>query len=377
VHICARGVQRSRGLRVGFLSVLLCIFFALAVGKAVEGKALRRSGEPLRVGVAGTEPFVVFKNSVMEGVSVEIWQALAAQAGWSYSLNYYDNVPKALDALTDGEIDVVIGPISITAERARYARFSQPYFQSSLSIMSRTEQPTIWERFVAFFNKSFLVAAGILLFILALVGTLIWLAERRAPMAPFPHKAVRGIASGVWFAIVTMSTVGYGDIAPKTLLGRLVTGIWIIVSVIAATSLVAGIASALTLFGMRMTSIATAEQLSGRSVAVVADSPGEAFAERYGARLVDIGSLEEGYKLLKNRNVDALVFDRPQLLYFLKSKPDQSVAVSSAEYMRQNYGFALPLASRLLHTMNVNLLLLQESGRVDRIIRGWLGADIQ
>ena len=134
----------------------------------------------------------------------------------------YENVPEALKALESGALDVVVGPVSITAERATQVRFSQPYFQSSLSILSRTETPGIWGRIAPFFSTSFFTAVGILLCILAVVGALVWLLGRRAGNEAFPRDPVRGIANGIWFAIVTMSTVGYGDLAPKTLLGRLI-----------------------------------------------------------------------------------------------------------------------------------------------------------
>lgn len=329
--------------------------------------------ETLRVGVAGSEPFVVNRAGSMEGISVEIWQALAARTGWSYRLEPYETVPHALEALSSGAVDLVIGPVSITAERTRLVRFSQPYFQSSLSILSRTEGLTLWQRVAPFFNKGFYYAIGVLLLVLTLVGTVIWLAERRAPETSFPHQPGRGIANGIWFAVVTMSTVGYGDLAPKTRLGRTVTGVWIIISIITASSLVAGIASTLTLTGLKTTVITTAEQLAGKTVAVLADSPGEEFAQRYSARMRGVESLASGYELLSRRDVDAVVFDRPQLLYFLRQRRDSQVAVSDAEHMRQNYGFALPLSSDLAHPVNVNLLQLEESGRVDRIVGAWLG----
>lgn len=226
-----------------------------------------------------------------------------------------------------------------------------------------------------FFDSAFYYAVGILLLILTLVGALVWLAERRAPETHFPNQPARGIANGIWFAIVTMSTVGYGDFAPKTRLGRAVTGVWIIISVITASSLVAGIASTLTLTGLRTTVIATAEQLSGRTVAVLSNSPGEVFGRRYGARLRGVESLDKGFDLLDQGAVDAVVFDRPQLLYFLQQRHDPHLSVATAEYMRQNYGFAVSLSSDLAHAMNVNLLQLKESGRVDRIIEAWLGED--
>ena len=323
--------------------------------------------------MAGSEPFVVTAGGRLEGISVEIWQAVAADAGWRYTLQPYANVPHALEALAAGAVDLVIGPVSITAERARSARFSQPYYQSSLSILSPAGSLSWWQRLEPFFNAAFYYSAGFLLIVLTIVGTLVWLAERRAPDSQFPRTPRHGIANGIWFAVVTMSTVGYGDLAPKTRLGRAVTGVWILISVVAASSLVAAIGSTLTLSGLRTSGVRTAEDLSARTVASLTGSPAEDFARRYGARVRGIESLEQGYQLLRDQAVDAVVFDRPQLLYFLQHHRDSRLSISTAEYMQQNYGFALPLGSQLAHPINVNLLQLQEAGRVERIVRAWLG----
>jgi polar amino acid transport system substrate-binding protein len=360
---------------------LACLWF-LGVGLfASSANAAQSAAQPhplqpvLRVGVAGSEPFVVNRAGSFEGVAVEIWQALAANAGWRGHFDSFRNVPEALDALAKGTVDVVVGPVSITAERARFARFSQPYFSSSLSILSRTEPPTFWQRLAPFFSGSFYIAVIFFVSVLALVGTLIWLAERHAPQTGFAHEPGRGIANGIWFAIVTMSTVGYGDLAPRTLLGRMVTATWIVISIVTATSLIAGIASTLTLTGMQRNSIETADQLRGRRVAVIPDSPGQPFAERHGANPVGVASLDQGFAFLKQQAVDAMVFDRPQLLYILKERGESSLAVSRSNYARQNYGFAVQLSSPLISEINVRLLELQESGRVDRIVRAWLGED--
>jgi polar amino acid transport system substrate-binding protein len=163
--------------------------------------------------------------------------------------------------------------------------------------------------------------------------------------------------------------------APRTVMGRLVTAVWIVISVIAATSLVAGIASTLTLTGIGVEVIATADQLRGRNVAALFQSPGEAFATRHGARVRRVDSLADGYQLLEQRTVDALVYDRPQLQYFLTRQNPLGLAVSPAEYEQQNYGFALALDSKLQHDLNLQVLRLRESGMIDRIAGRWLGEE--
>ena len=313
----------------------------------------------------------------MEGICVEIWRELATQMGQRYEFRPYESVPVALDALASNQVDLLVGPVSVTAERARRVRFLQPYYQSSLSILSRSEGLSMWERVAPFFATPFYYGIGVLLFVLSIVGTLVWLAERRAPHTNFPRDPARGIANGIWFAIVTMSTVGYGDLTPKTRLGRAVTSLWIVISVITASSLVAGIASTLTLTGLRTSVVSTAVQLRGKKVAVLANSPGEGFARDNGAWLRAVNSLDEAYGLLTNRSVAAVVFGRPQLLYLLQVHRDSQLAVSSAEYQHENYAFAVPLSSELMSSLNVNLLQLQEIGRVDKIVADWLGNELR
>ncbi len=365
-----------RGAPFSFLALVFCVCTSFVPGArplpAQGSGAPADSSSILRIGVAGSPPFVL-DVAGGEGISLEVWQRLAAQLGWRCQLTRFGDVPHALTALKDGELDVVVGPVSITAERAREMRFSQPYFQSSLSILSRSEAPSWPQRIRPFFSARFFIALGVFVLILGGVGTLIWMAEREANPGQFPAAPARGIANGMWCAIVTMSTTGYGDRAPITFWGRMVTSVWIIVSLLGATTMIAGIASVLTLSGMKTTEISTAADLAKRNVAAVPGSPSEALARHYGAASITIESPEEGYQLLKSGRVDAVVYDRPQLLYFLKEHPDETVAVSVAQYQRQGYGFALPLNTSLLHEVNVALLRLEESGSVQRIIEGWLG----
>ena len=60
----------------------------------------------------------------------------------------------------------------------------------------------------------------ILTTVLPAMGSLVWLAERRTNSEQFPAEPISVIASGMWFALVTLTTVGYGDKAPITPVGR-------------------------------------------------------------------------------------------------------------------------------------------------------------
>src|SRR5262249_10824804 len=65
----------------------------------------------------------------------------------------------------------------------------------------------------------------------AVVGTIFWIVERRYN-PDFSGTHIQAWGSGVWLAIVTMATVGYGDKAPRTLGGRVVAALFMFVSII-------------------------------------------------------------------------------------------------------------------------------------------------
>ena len=335
----------------------------------------KKSTDNFTVGYAGSEPFVVNEDNKWKGISVEIWDLVAQESQIKYTPKAYASVAEALSDLANGKIDAVVGPVSITSDRAEIVEFSQPYFQSSLGILSRVDDPSFFDRIAPLFTVNLLYALIIFLFILGCVGTLLWLAERKASPDQFPYEPVKGIANGMWCAIVTMSTTGYGDIAPVTLMGRVVAGSWMIISILFATTMVAGIASSLTLSGLGKNTISSAEQFENKKIAVLNNSPSVDFVTEYNGKTVLVESLEEAYAMLKDNKVQGVVFDKPQLNYFLEKNHDEKMTISVAEYLKQGYGFAFCLHSDKVSNFNINLLKLKEDDVLKDISLKWLGKE--
>jgi polar amino acid transport system substrate-binding protein len=354
------------------LKALLLIFLLLMVG--LFASQAKPQQDSLKVGISGGEPFVV-NIKQQTGISLEIWQEVARMQNLNYKLIPYQSVPEALTALQNGKLNAVVGPVSITPERAKKVEFTQPYYQSSISIMSRKVSPGVFKRILTFFRLKFLLAIAGFLIILAIVGTIFWLAEREKNPEEFSHHPLYGIPDGMWCAIVTMTTTGYGDIAPRTLWGRITAGCWMVICIVFATTMVAGIASSLTASVSASKTISKVDELNGKKVAVVKNSPSATFLEKYGASEVKVEDLKAGYDSLKAKKVDAVMFDRPEMLYFLQNHKDNDVSVSHIRYMRQGYGFAMPLNanSKELHQLDISLLKLQKSGKVNRVVTEWLG----
>lgn len=360
----------------------LLFFFSLSLmlsstSLSAQSRPSVEVNDTLTVAIAGSEPFVIQNQSggSPEGIAIEIWEDLANEKGWPFRYKPFNSVGEALNALDGGGADLVVGPVSITSQRAAQVRFSQPYYQSSLTIVSRDVKAGIWDRIKPLFSFKLLIAVGVFLVILAIVGALLWLAERRGTSEQFPDKPINGIGNGMWLAIVTMTTVGYGDKAPTTLAGRIIAGSWMIISIIFATSMVAGIASTLTLTAGGTKTIINVEQLGGKKAATISGSPAETFLAENNTKEVAVENLNEAMSKLHDKEVDAVVYDRPQLLYYLQNHKDDGLHISNAEYYKQGYGFAFPLNSELVYEVNRQLLSLAEDGTVKNITADYLGKE--
>lgn len=355
----------------------MLLFFRLAaLSAALLAATLHAQTEKhLVIGVAGDAPFVI-KNSQetkFDGISIDIWEEIAKAQKLNFKYQYFDNVDKALAALENQRLDAVVGPISITAKRAERLRFSQPYYQSSLSIASRNDELSLWAKIRPFFSLQLLAAIGLFLSILAAVGLLFWLAEHKKSPEQFPKDPKKGIANGMWLALVTMSTTGYGDMAPITLKGRIIAGCWMVISLIFATSMIAGISSTLTLSSFKQATINQVEQFPGKKIAAVENSPALSFIKEHQGKKVSVASLNEAMEKLQNKKIDAVVFDRPQLLFYKNQHKAENIHIPKAEYYKQGYGFAFQTQSPLANPVNLALLKLAEIQRSTAIIEAYLG----
>lgn len=69
--------------------------------------------------------------------------------------------------------------------------------------------------------------------------TLVWYVEHDAP-----ETKITTFSDAVWFGVVTLSTVGYGDAFPVTVTGRAITGVFILVTLVTIGFLLTAISDA-------------------------------------------------------------------------------------------------------------------------------------
>ena len=88
--------------------------------------------EPLRVGVSGAPPFVMPKGEPVQGISLQIWEEVASRLNESYEVIYQTNTEANLTAVENGDLDLAVGPISITPDRLANPRIAVSYTHLTL-----------------------------------------------------------------------------------------------------------------------------------------------------------------------------------------------------------------------------------------------------
>jgi ABC-type amino acid transport substrate-binding protein len=311
----------------------------------------------LQVGVVFAPPaYIKTVDNRWEGFSVELWQAVAQHIGVQFKFREFSSLEHMIDSLEKREIDVI--PALIARESFEYIMdFSQSYLKSGLSIAVPVEGVEYrWVRVIeGKFTRQSLKAIGLLILMSLIAGIIVWSLERRRNREMFGDGTVYGIGHGIWWAVVTMTTVGYGDKAPKTMGGRIVALIWMVFSVVFIASFTANIATSLTISELRG-KIRGLNDLYDARVGSISRSEGFEYLTQKGIAVMPFESIQEGLQAVAIKRIDAFVLNEQILKYLARSEFPGRVRVLPEIFDEDFVCIALQQNSSLREPINKALL---------------------
>ena len=345
------------------------LLLLLIAGPVAWGAAGERPAGTVKIAIKEFPP-LVFKDT--KGFCIDLAQIICERNQLTPEFVMVASVPDLLAAVESGACDLGLAGITITPQREKRVDFSQPFFESGLMIAVRTETFDS----ITFIGNTLLRVIGFsiaLFFVgLTIVAHLVWWIERddRDPQG-FSRDYRKGIADAYWWAVVTMSTVGYGDKRPKKNGGRLIAAVWMFIGIIWFAGLTATLSSALTVDRITHGEIADLPDLYGKRVAVIEDTTSEDFLRYHNVKLVLVKNLDELLGKLKGGQADAVVYDAPPLMY--AAKLDPTIKVVGDMFARQNYGIVFPNSGGelLKELFDIEIMLSRQNGEYQKIYDKW------
>ncbi len=323
--------------------------------------SLHARGDTLNIAVYNSAPYgYQYKDGSMGGLMPELWEEIAGEL--NYRCRYYiEDMSGLLKGLQNGSYDVALGAISITPEREKIVDFSHAVNPSGTGIAVRASSlkgsfRTYWRPILISLLRLFIGITTLLL----TAGVLIWLIERKNNQ--HFRSGWRGLIDGMWWSAVTMTTVGYGDKVPKSVLGRMMAMTWIFVGIVLIALFTAN-ASSIFLNTEMETEISTVQDLYSVRVGSVAKSSGAEYLKLNHISFNCYSSVDEALQALVSEKIDAVVYNTPVLIYYRHNHYQNEVKLANRELLKNNMGIAFPTNSPIVE--EVNLILLQKITQPD------------
>ncbi|MEI7426136.1 MAG: transporter substrate-binding domain-containing protein [Candidatus Moraniibacteriota bacterium] len=328
----------------------------------------------LTVAVSEIPPLVMKKGRDFSGFEIELWNMIAKKLKleFQYKRVAFSDI---VDCIYEGKADVALAGITISKEREEIIDFSHNTLESGLLVLVSKDKninmlSTVKNIIKNGYKKILEAIIGIALFIV-IFGNIIWLAEKSA--GTFDSHYFPGIFESFWWAIVTMSTVGYGDFVPHSWVGRMFSAVVILGGYIVFGFFIAETSSLITMSKLQG-SINGYKDLVGRNVATVEKTISVEVLRKINAKVVTVKNIEKAYEKLKAGLVDAVVFDAPSLLYFVRNDGVKDFEIVGDVFNPHVYGIVIKEGATVLReSINRVLLELRESGKYDGLYVTWFG----
>jgi polar amino acid transport system substrate-binding protein len=357
------------GRKISKSPVSILIFLCVLV--LIPADSVRPQEKPLLVAIEVMAPCVMKSDEVYTGFEIELWEEISKDLG--LEIAYYEtNMDGIFKDLIEGKAHVGFSCITITHEREKLVDFSHHTLDSGLRILvSNKKAFSLIEPVKSLFSPLVMKAMAYLSLFIIVCGHVFWWVEKGKHLISANYFP--GIFQSFWYVMVTMTTVGYGDIVPRKWVGRVMAFLVMLIGIGFFGWAVAQLTSAITLKKLHA-DITDEHDLRNKIVATVEGTTSIDALNDLGAIVVPVKVIDKAIEKLLQHKVDAVVFDSPTILYYAHNEAAGKVAVVGNLFDLQYYGFLFPQGSTLREPVNRALLKMHKTGQYDKIFNKWFGS---
>ncbi|MDO9384778.1 MAG: transporter substrate-binding domain-containing protein [Hyphomicrobiaceae bacterium] len=362
------------------LALTAVLMLALPMTAQVSAQVVSaQEPQKLKVATRVLEPFVVEKKGELTGFSIDLWRAIADRLKIETEFVFAKDVPSLLELVKSQQADLGIAAISVTAERDKVLDFSQPMMDSGLQILVRGDggggpPNPLGGLLRSVFSKAALVWLGIAALLIIIPAHIVWWLERKHPdgIVPAGEPYYPGILHALWWAAGTLAT--QGESMPRSWVGRIFAILWMFVGVIFVAYYTAQLTATLTVEQIQG-AINGPEDLPGKKVGTIKGSTSATYLEELRSQMKPYEKITDAYGALLNREVDAVVFDSPVLLYYANTDGKGRAQVVGSVFRKQDYGIVFQRGSEWRKRVDGALLAIREDGTYQALHDKWFGVE--
>lgn len=327
---------------------------------------------PVKAAIYVAPPFIMNAANGYTGFTWELWQQIAADLKLNYDVREVPTIAELLQLVHDGQVDVGVADLSITADRYQVMDFSQPYFDAGLRIMIDEDRTTGLRTLISDLRETGHLRVYAWIGVVILIATIVLTLIDRRWHPEFPERWRDGLAESFHHV---MSVATSGSTSHRNLLGSLGTvlgAVWLACGVVVVAYVTSSITSVMTASAIKH-QINSAADLTGKHVGALAGSTGESYCRDAMLDVQPFNSMDEAVKALLKGQIAAIVRDAPVLEWFDTAHPELPVTVVGPVFRTEKYGFAFPAGSPLTRQVSEAILGLKDRGVLDKLRTKYFG----
>ncbi|XP_044183882.1 uncharacterized protein LOC114971148 [Acropora millepora] len=168
----------------------------------------------------------------------------------------------------------------------------------------------------------------------AIAGIIMWALDTYWNSEEFPRSFIKGSWDGFWWSFISMTTVGYGDKSPKSIVARIFSIIWIMMGLITMAIFTANVTSALTAASLEL----TPNTLNGAKIGVLNNGTEFEHALSEGANPKVYKKIEGCIEALNSKQIDGMLLDHYTASYYQARDKLKSLVIVTKFELRRDVG---------------------------------------
>lgn len=350
--------------------VLRALSLVLAVAACASARAAEVEHGEMTVGAFISPPFMMRRaDGEFHGMAADIWERAAKEAGIRARYVEYHNLDRMLQDLREGRLDFVATKFVVTHERTGYLKYSFPWHDGGLRIMTRVHREGLWSQLR---RNGMIRTYAWLLLILAVLTVATTFARRRLD-PDFTREWKDGLAQNL-HGLVVAAKSGKMDNLVKNWTGYLLSAFWMLFGVAFVAYITSTIASTMTASAFINREIAGVQDLPGKRVGVTRGGISESHLREIGISPLLFESPDDVEAALIRGRIDAMVADSPSLEYFLHTHPGLELTLAGPVFKPLRNAFAgAHRHADAMDRLSVAIIGMHDDGSIEKLREKYFG----